>query len=250
MTSGVTRAPAGEGPEPPRPPQIRNLDGTRRALGPIEFDVATREIVFPAKVNMTRGVIEYILVHDLGKVHESLLSTAVTPFDLNVVLLLLNYQSDPGWHVPPAKPKPLESVKPATLCDIFVRWTDPQGGEKSARVESWVWNRRTRSTAIEGPWVYTGSTATVDGRFAAQVDGTHVALYLDPRCVFNNPRPGNDDDQLWEPAKTAPPKGTPVIVSFRPHATQPAGESKPKPAGKSGTSPTPPSNGKPTKTGK
>jgi hypothetical protein len=227
----------------PAAPHVENLGGTRRALGRIQFDIATREILVPAKINMTRGVIEYALVHDLGKVHESLLSTTVTPFELNVVLLLLNYQPDAMWHVPPAKPKPAEDARRESLCRIAVRWSDPNGGsEKSAPIESWVWNLGTKAIASDGPWVYTGSTATVDGRFAAQVDGTHVALYLDPRCLFNNPRPGNNDDQLWEPARNLPPKDTPVTVVFRPQHAKPAGARGPKPAEHPGRPPAPPAD--------
>ena len=193
---------------------------------------------------MTGGLIEYVLVHDLGKVHESLLSTPVTPFELNIVLLLLNYRADPEWFVPPAKPKPLTTVAPAAQCEVLVRLKEAKETRKSVRIESWVWNLRSASTAAEAPWIYSGSSATEDGRFAAQVDGTHIALYLDPRCVFNSPRDGNDDDQLWQPARGVPAKGTAVTVIFRPFSPTAANSPAAPPAEKSGVRPLPPGDSK------
>ncbi|MGI8604118.1 MAG: YdjY domain-containing protein [Verrucomicrobiales bacterium] len=243
-TAGATLAMALVGPfwfasEPPaeaseRIPRFRTLEGNRRALGGIEFDVVTREITLPATVNMTDGEIEYVLVHETGKVHESLLRTTASPFDLNVVLLLLDFKPDPGWFVPPAKPKPLTTVKPASLGDIFVRWKGAGGTEASARIEAWVGNLLTKRTAVEAPWVYSGSEVTADSRFAAEVDGTHIALYLDTRCVFNSPREGNHNDMIWTPAEGIQPKGTSVTLVLKPPGLTSSPKDKAAPSRKSG----------------
>ena len=37
----------------------------------------TRTIRFPAVINMREGLLEFVIVHDKGKVHESLLRTAI-----------------------------------------------------------------------------------------------------------------------------------------------------------------------------
>ena len=64
----------------------------------------------------------------------------------------------------------------------------------------------------EGPWTYNGSEM-YDGKFLAQVDGSVAALVRDSGALMNNPRPGNDDDQIWEVySKVTPPVGTAVDV--------------------------------------
>src|SRR5437773_2194818 len=65
-------------------------------LGGVEFNSASREIRIPCTVNMNEGVIEYALVTETGKTHESLLKTKAKPFDLNVALLLCHYEPHAG----------------------------------------------------------------------------------------------------------------------------------------------------------
>src|SRR5580704_1751361 len=92
-----------QGPPPPIPPPahiekapiVKTGDVTYE-MGGLQFNSATREIRIPTIVNMNEGVIEYALVTDTGKTHESLLSTKVRPFDVNVALLLCHYEPHAG----------------------------------------------------------------------------------------------------------------------------------------------------------
>nr|MCU0751014.1 hypothetical protein [Akkermansiaceae bacterium] len=61
----------------PVKPTIEKLDENRFRIGDITFDQKTREVRFPCKVNMTDGLLEYLLVHQNGKVHESLFVTEI-----------------------------------------------------------------------------------------------------------------------------------------------------------------------------
>ena len=106
---------------------------------------------------MTKGMLEYLIVHEEGKLHESLLSTTARPFDLNVVLLLLDYQPMPEWFGPPGKPKALDRVKAGAAIDFFVRFEDARGRAQTVRLESWVIDVRTRKRAANAPWVFNGS---------------------------------------------------------------------------------------------
>jgi hypothetical protein len=208
---GTPGAPAGAGPE------IVRLSATRSRLGLIEFDHGSREITIPAEINMVRGLLEYALVGEKGKLHEALLSTKARVFDLNIVLLLLNYQPDEQWFVPPAKPKPLAASKPAARLEIFVRWKEAGSGSvTTARLDEWITDIATKKPAAPAPWVYTGSHLNEEKQFAAEVDGSFVALYHDARALINSPREGADNDEQWAPAPTVPPKGTPVTVVIRP----------------------------------
>jgi len=56
----------------------------------------------------------------------------------------------------------------------------------------------------------------VRGTFLAQRDGQIAALIDDLDAMVNNPRPGHDNDQIWQlDSNTLPPLGTPVEVTFK-----------------------------------
>ena len=198
-------------------PEIVALSSTRSRLGLIEFDHVSREILIPAQVNMERGILEYALVSEKGKLHEALLSTAARPFDLNVVLLLLNYQPDSEWWVPPAKPKPLSKVGMMARLEVLLRWKEGEE-EKTARLDEWISDLVTGKPAAVTPWIYTGSYFNEDQQFVAEVDGSFLALYHDGRSLINNPREGADNDEQWGPASGIPSKGTSVVVVLKPVA--------------------------------
>jgi hypothetical protein len=95
---------------------------------------------------------------------------------------------------------------------LFLAWKDAQGGHR-VRAEDMVWNLKRNAAMTEGPWTYNGSLF-YDGRFLAQIDGSVAALVRDSAALINNPRPGNDDDQIWEVnTKATPPAGTAVDVT-------------------------------------
>src|SRR4051812_24418542 len=72
--------------------RIKKVSATEYTLGRMQFSSATHEIRVPTTVNMTEGALEYALVHENGKTHESLLKTKVSPTELNVAMLLCNYE--------------------------------------------------------------------------------------------------------------------------------------------------------------
>ncbi|RYD33330.1 MAG: hypothetical protein EOP86_13640, partial [Verrucomicrobiaceae bacterium] len=197
-------------PAPDPAKAIKKLDGNQYELNGILFDKKTRVITIPAKVNMNEGLLEYALVHEAGKVHESLLSTAVSPFDLNVVLLLLNYQECAGFFdnsnkqagaMPVKNPK----IDPTAQLTATVEWKAPDNSVKSARLESLLLNLDKKGTVTEGPFTYTGSLLMQDGTFLAKDTGSILALYADVAAVINNPREGNENDDIWVPDKTKVP---------------------------------------------
>lgn len=199
-------------------PKIEKLKDGSHQLGKIKFDPKTREITFAAKVNMNVGYLEYILVNEItGKIHESLLSTQISPTNLNVVLLLLNYE--PSSLLRDQKEDVAVAAQPKSSLDVLVKWRGENGKELSAPVESWVLNLATESPAKSGHWLYTGSKHDDGGGFAAETDGSIIAVYGDQRSLLNNPREGKSSDEIWKPApqQGLPAKETPVTVVLRPH---------------------------------
>ena len=76
-------------------------------------------------------------------------------------------------------------------------------------------NLATKTNASRGPWTYNGSRV-VNGIFVAQREGSIVALIEDVDALVNNPRPGSDNDQIWQiNSDILPPTNTVVEVTFK-----------------------------------
>lgn len=165
------------GQQPPREPLVR-ISETRYRMGKIEIDQITHAITFEAAINMDKGMLEYALVTNMGKVHEALLSTEISPFNLNLSLLLLHYK--PAENFIPAvilpydkQPKPGAKPSPIDGTNSFgvkISWKDLDDKAHSAYLEEWIFNDATKATAIRKPFAYTGSQLDHHGRFIAQMD--------------------------------------------------------------------------------
>lgn len=217
----------GEEATPPKSPPVEKIGETTYLLGGITFDSATREIRIPTKVIIRDGgPLEYVLVHEDGKVHETLLATAVNPFDLQIVLKLLRYKDGMGDVLAPMLPAEERATaltkreERGDAVEINVEWMD--GDEKeSTLVQEWIADNATRaaidSTREDAHWVHTGSYFSDAGGFLAEVEGSIIGLYLDPGAIFNTPLEGSDDDERWGANGLAtPPLETDVTIVIQP----------------------------------
>ena len=117
-------------PEAPAKPKIEQIDKDRYRIGDVTFDKKTREIRFPALVNMREGFLEFLVVHEHGAVHESLFRTHVSPTHINLALTLLRYKpSKEFYRIPTEKGTPSdefysvpEETKLAARIDIQVEF--------------------------------------------------------------------------------------------------------------------------------
>lgn len=204
--------------------RLKKLSATEYELDGIHINAATREVRIPTKVELQKAPLEYMLVHETGKTHESVLTTAISPTAIQVALLLANYQAATEglltkvpeaerpkiWkEEPPAKPK-------ANQIKITVEW---KVGEvtKSAPISDWVQHVDTRKPPTDlGTWIFNGSYMDERG-FIGQHEGSIIAVWLDRGALINSPAEGNWRDDLWIslPANI-PDIGTPVTVIISP----------------------------------
>jgi len=205
--------------------RLKKTGDTTYELGELKFNSATREVRVPTVLNMNDGVLEYALVHENGKIHESLLRTKVSPTELNLVLLLCNYEPHIGEAaaflrdpVPSTKvlmnqPAPKNG---ANKLSISVQWKDKDGKELTAPIATWFLNKQTSKPMALDHWTYTGSLINDTG-FAAEFDGSIIATYFDLVAMVNCPVEENTDDDIWYPEpKVVPPVDTPVTLVLTP----------------------------------
>lgn len=207
--------------KPVPPPSIRETSPGVFQVGGVKLEKAARRVSFSAQLNMADGPLEYLLVTGEGKLHESVLKTAIEPHHLQVAMLLLGakgMQAAPLTNAPTGGPitqladgrnPPL----PGEAVMIKVTWTH-DGKAQQRRLEELVFNKRAKEPMARGPFTFTGSRVW-EGKFLAQSEGSIIALITDPDAVFNNPRPHRDADDTWVVrAGEVPPVGTVMEVSI------------------------------------
>lgn len=205
-------------------PAVTRLDATRYQIGEVIFDQKTREIRFPAQVNMTEGLLEYLVVHQNGKVHESLLSTDVSPARLNLAFNLLRYSPSKELYPLPNEtggtsnkfPEVPANVKAAARVNIEVEWSH-EGKIRRVPVNEWIQHAVKTTAMPAGPWVYGGSDFH-EGIFVAETTGDIISIFLSMAALVNYPGEDYEDDTVWMPfPKRVPPEGTKVTVIIAPY---------------------------------
>lgn len=201
-------------------PKIEKISESVMKIGDVTLNKDARTITFSGSINMDHGEMEYLLVQEGGKTHESLLVTKAQPFHIHVAMLLL------GVKIPPqaaASPPPdaidahyLKTAPKPKGDDvlIFVRWHQ-DGKIVAVHAEDLLQDDAVKKPMSRGPWVYNGSMLK-DGVFLAKEDRSIAALVIDPSALINNERPDSDNDQVWSILTDKTPKaGTEVEITIQ-----------------------------------
>jgi hypothetical protein len=216
--------------EPSELAAIKEVSPGVYQIGQARLEQKSRTIIFPASVNLTKGLLEYLIVTKNGPTHESLLATDLAPNDLHLAMLLLGAKGNPAPDGPQKMPPPQiteDYLKTAPALkgeqiSILAEWHDAAGAEKSNPPEDWLIRLDTKKPVTHGPWLYTGSMFSSNGRFVAEMEGLFAALVTNPGALINNPRPGHESDQVWGVnEKTVPPIDTPLQVKVQLLANEP-----------------------------
>ena len=190
-------------------------------LGKLSFNPKTREIWFPCRVNQNEVVLEFAICDEFrGKLHESLLSTKVTPFEIQIAMKLLRWEPSRRdiYRKFNEQGRPVGVLKDdgKGRMAILIRHKGKDGKEITEPLGNWVHNATTKEVVGPGSWTYTGSKV-VDGYFLAAEDGAIAAVYRYEGSLCNTFNLGSDDDELWFPvAEKVPPIDTVVTVILKP----------------------------------
>ena len=206
-------------------PVVKELDAERLQIGEVIFNRKTREIRFPAAVNMAGDeLLECAIVHVNGKVHESLLITEISATHLNLAFKLLRYQASSEFYAVREEdgsygnryPEVPAAVKEAARIDIGLEWKE---GDKTrtAKLHEWISHGNTGKAMDADPWVYGGS-GFHEGQFMPESTGDIAAIFLSNTALINFSGKDNNSDEVWLPfPKRVPPEGTKVTVIIAPY---------------------------------
>jgi len=194
-------------PSAPPPPVLQYVSPGVFEIGKCKITKAEGKVEFPASVNMKEGMLEYLLVGNTGKLHESLLRTDVEPYALQVALLLAGLEGT----LSPLSVQGENRLPEGDGIEIMVHWKGPDK-EKKVRIEELV--LQGKEAVGEIPWVFTGSVVR-DGIFAAQADKSIIALFHDPIALIDHRLSGGANDEAWSVNSLATPAvGTPMTVTI------------------------------------
>jgi hypothetical protein len=169
-------------------------EGEIVTMGEVKVDVRARSLSFPAEVNQRSGAIEYLVVHETGKVHESIFRTSVAPKQIHVAALLLSTKDTNS-----VAPKPL-----FTEPTIRVSWKE-NGKEKVVAAEELILDRKKKRALGKTKWAYRGSKL-IDGVFLADREGSVIAVMEDRNALIDQATPDAADDENWEPMTEVMPE--------------------------------------------
>lgn len=183
----------------PLSPGVFDLNG-------VQITAATREVRVPCSILHQKLPIEYALCHEEGeKLHETILQTSVRPIQIQLALLLANYQ--PGTEgildkLDPKEERPYkgEDTKPQTpganRLAIHCEWKE--GGKiKRVPLSDFIQNIDTRKTPPDlDTWIFNGSLIDETG-FVAEQSGSIISTYVDRAAIINSGAKGNQRDDLW-----------------------------------------------------
>lgn len=217
--------PAPDQPVSPVEPTVKQLDADRLQIGEVVFNRKTREIRFPAAVNLAGDeLLEFAIVHANGKVHESLLVTGISATHLNLAFKLLRYPASPELYPLVEEdgsfsdkfPEVAEDVKAGARVLLGVEW-EQDGAARRASLSEWISHGSTGRSIPADPWVYGGSFI-YEGKFQADLSGSIAAIFLSNTALLNYSGTDNQSDEVWLPFPgRVPPVGTKVTVTIAPH---------------------------------
>lgn len=211
-------------PVPVSTPPVEKLTNGMLRIGEITADPKTREIRIPTKVNLDDELLEFVLVHQDGKIHESLLTTTASPLHLNLAFKLLRYTASPELYVIQHEagvssgefPMVPEETKSAARIVIEVVWKEGERIRKVS-VNDWIQHSVKGSAMPPGPWVYGGSSV-YEGTYLPESTGDMIAIFLSKSSIINYPGNDNHDDTVWWPfPKRVPEPGTDVTLLISPN---------------------------------
>lgn len=216
--------PAPSGEPPNKSSVVKTGDATYEAGG-VQFNSNTREVRVPCAVNMNEGVIEYALVTESGKTHESLLKTKVKPFDVQLAMLLCSYEPHPGEIIDVlsnTQPELLAIAKRkmdtpgANLVRLTVEWKGSDGKIHKAALDGWIHNNREKKPLDIPHWIFNGSDMG-DGNFSADAEGSLISGHFDLSGIISNPSKSAGENGNWLlETKKIPPVDTPVTLVISP----------------------------------
>jgi hypothetical protein len=184
---------------------IKQISADLFQIGLATINKKERTVSFPAIVNMSSNLIEFVCDGGDTKLHESLFRTEASPLHIHLAALLLS--------------KPATNSAGSTNGQpiaISVLWDD---GKQKANLEELISKRDPKkggdATMPNGNWTYTGWNQ-YGGKMPAEISGVVIALLGDSTALINSRDQDHENEEIWYVNdKKTPRVGTPVEIILK-----------------------------------
>ena len=194
-------------------PEITKLEDGRYAFGDVLLDREARTLELPGISNQVNGLVEYGLVHEGGKIHESLFRTNVRPQIIHAAFLLLKQKPIDGFFENLWSENPQKLRFPKDCIGVEVIW-DSNGTQKTDPLENMVINQTNKKGITPKSIIFTGSKV-IEGTYMAEISGSILAVYADEDAILNSGDIDSDNDDVWiANENTMPPLESRVRIRF------------------------------------
>jgi len=185
-------------------PEIKKLPDGRFSFDGVTLDKENRMIEFPMIANQNHGLIEYAIVHQDGKIHESLFRTLIRPQVLHASLLLLKAKTAGEFFDDNHdENKSMESFSKHCL-QVKVRW-EQNGSANEVDMREFYYNHNNRQKRPKNKiYLITGSRF-IENTFMAEQSGSILGVYLDRDAIINSIETDSNNDDLWLADKSKMP---------------------------------------------
>ncbi len=194
-------------------PEIIKVKEGVYQFGSVVINRKMNSLSIPAVSNQVNGLVEYGIVHENGKIHESLFRTKVRPQIFHTSLLLLKAKPvstffDNLWS---DDPKLIDYSK--NCFEISVFW-EINGTKFENKIEKLSVNQIRKENVEKKSFIFTGSRM-VEGTFLAESSGSILAIYADDTAILNNSDYDSTNDDVWiANEREMPPLELPVTIRF------------------------------------
>ena len=194
-------------------PEIIKVKEGVYQFGSVVINRKMNSLSIPAVSNQVSGLVEYGIVHENGKIHESLFRTKVRPQIFHTSLLLLKAKPvstffDNLWS---DDPKLIDYSK--NCFEISVFW-EINGTKFENKIEKLSVNQIRKGNVEKKSFIFTGSRM-VEGTFLAESSGSILAIYADDTAILNNSDYDSTNDDVWiANEREMPPLELPVTIRF------------------------------------
>jgi len=186
------------------------LTNEKIAIGKVVINRRTKEVSFPAVVQLTQGDLEVLISTPKGRAYESLLVSDIDPYKLQLAMHLSGANNGARVDIPSTQTKKV--IQQGDLFGIFIKTEDGV----VFPVTNWLKNSRTSKKFDDNTWVFVGSSFNSRKECMATKDGNIVTTWSYGNTIFDNPNPtGNTDDYFKVYEKKIPKSQTPVTVILR-----------------------------------
>ena len=174
----------------------------------ILINTNSRTLTVPAKIHKVEGPIEVVLFTNKGKAYESLLTTDVSPLELQTSLLLLGYKS---LENKVTKKNKKQKFTKADSLYLFVEWLDSNKIYNCSRVENFIWNMQTHAVLNPISWVFNGLLTDLSGKIVSNDEISMIVtnydytsiLSINKNLVFNTSISGIHTNLIGEDSYSA-----------------------------------------------